>query len=64
MRVVIDPVKCSAYGTCNEISPEIFKLDDWGYAFVEDDPDLMAQHLEAVRKAAKECPAGAITVEE
>jgi ferredoxin len=64
VHVVIDPVKCAAYGTCNEICEAVFKLDDWGYALPPEDPGVVELHIDAVRKAVKDCPTQAIAVEE
>jgi ferredoxin len=64
MRVVIDGAKCSGYGTCNGVSSAIFKLDDWGYAYVDADEATLDAHADDVRRAARECPTDAIIVQE
>jgi ferredoxin len=63
MRIVIDPTKCDGYGTCNELCPEIFKLDEWGYAYVEAEEPAIAEHAEDVGVAQRGCPSSAIRVE-
>lgn len=62
LRVRIDPIRCTAYGFCAEYCPEVFTLDDWGYAWVQRadvPPDLTA----VVSEAARRCPTGAIVLE-
>jgi ferredoxin len=60
--VRVNPIKCTAFGFCAEFLPEVFDLDDWGYAWVQR-PEMPLSLAEAARKAAKLCPTGAILVE-
>jgi ferredoxin len=57
-EIHIDPSLCSGFGSCVELAPEIFALDDDGTAKVKrsesDDP--------AVLDAAAACPMAAISV--
>jgi ferredoxin len=57
-KIQIDQSLCSGFGTCAELAPEIFELDDSGTATVRrgvsDDP--------AVMQVAGACPMAAITV--
>jgi ferredoxin len=64
VRVVIDPVKCAAYGTCNEVCEAVFKLDDWGYAMAPEDQTVVDLHIDDVRRAVKECPTKAIALQD
>ena len=56
----VDPVLCIGSGTCVHLAPETFFLDDDGVADVsepiKDDRDLL-------ERAARSCPASAISVE-
>jgi len=54
---------CIAAGYCNEICPEVFGLDDFGEAFIEDDADLSV-YEEKIRGAARNCPVKVIKYEE
>lgn len=54
---------CIAAGYCNEACPEVFGLDDFGEAFIEDDADIGA-HESGIKKAALECPVKIIKYEE
>ena len=61
MKVRVDPEVCAGFGICVGITPEVFELNDDGYANV-----LVAKvplELEdLVRRAADQCPSRAITV--
>ena len=61
LRITVDPVACDGYGYCAELLPEAISLDEWGYPVIVDrviPADLMAQ----AKRAARDCPKGAITV--
>ena len=59
-KIEIDRSLCSGFGTCAEMAPEIFELDDSGTATVRrgesDDPNVL--------EAAAGCPMAAIMVTE
>jgi ferredoxin len=61
MRVEVDPEICEGHGRCNAVAPEVYDLDDDGYAVVrvpEPGPDLEGP----ARDGASSCPVQAITV--
>ena len=62
MKVVVDLGLCDLHGLCVEAAPEVFELRDDGLHVIDDTPpdSLRAK----VDKAARECPTGAITVED
>ena len=63
MKVTIDRKKCCGYAMCVETCPDVYQLDDAGYAYVAVEvvpPDLAA----AARKGVGMCPQRAITVTE
>lgn len=62
MKVFVDATKCSGYGTCAEIAPDLLQLDEWGYASVIGDG--VPADPDAARRAAAQCPEAAITIEE
>jgi len=60
MNVKIDNT-CTACGLCSDTCPEVFELgDDMARVIVDQVP---AEHEEAVRQAAEECPVEAIIIE-
>jgi ferredoxin len=59
-RIVIDRSLCSGFGSCAELAPEIFEVDDGGLVSLRlgtcDDPSVL--------DAAAACPMAAISVVE
>jgi ferredoxin len=63
LRVRVDPIRCTAFGFCAEFCPELFDLDEWGYAWLKErEVDGAAERL--VRETARLCPRNAISVDE
>ncbi|GLU37361.1 ferredoxin [Pseudomonas sp. NBRC 100443] len=61
LRLVVDRSACCAYGLCAETCPELYKLDENGIVYLEQ--DLVPAGLEArAREGAESCPQGAIEV--
>lgn len=63
MRVEIDETKCEAYGICAADAPEVFELDDAGYAHVAV-AEVPQELADRVRRAAIGCPMRAIATAE
>ena len=63
MKIVVDLNQCDLHGLCVEAAPEVFEIGDDGVLHVLiEAPD---QSLRAkVDKAVRECPTGAIAIEE
>jgi len=34
-RLVVDPIRCDAYGYCAELAPELISFDSWGYPVLQ-----------------------------
>jgi len=64
MKVRLEVAKCEGYGTCNVHLPEVFKLDEWGYAFLEGDGTVPDGKEDLARRAVIDCPVHAIHVAE
>ena len=62
LRVRVDPIKCTAFGFCAEFLPEVFELDDWGYAWIQR-PEIPASLAAEAYETARRCPTGAILVQ-
>lgn len=64
MRVHVDPTRCQAHGTCHELCPSVFALDEWGYAYPSD-PDGRVDPADeaAVTEAVARCPERAIVAD-
>jgi ferredoxin len=61
MRVKLDRTVCDGFSRCAEHAPEIFSLDDWGYASLEGDGTISPDDAGRVRRALLDCPVHAIT---
>ena len=63
MKVIVDLKSCDLHGLCVEAAPEVFEIDDKGVLRV-----LIESPGEGLRakvdKAVRECPTGAITIQE
>jgi len=59
IRVEIDGGKCCGYALCAEACPEVYGLDESGFAVAKVD-EVPGDLLERVREAAEACPEGAI----
>ena len=55
----VDDNRCCGYTTCHEICPEVFQLDEGGFARVEQ-PQVPDEFRERAEEAARSCPEGAI----
>lgn len=61
LKVVINKPACCGYGVCAEICPEVYKLDENGIVYVEDEI-VPAGLEERAREAAEACPQAALAV--
>jgi ferredoxin len=63
LKVVINKPACCGYGVCADICPEVYKLDENGIVYVDDEivPD---GHESAAREGAEACPQSALAIVE
>jgi ferredoxin len=64
VRVTVDGDKCQGHNRCYALAPELFDVDDYGYAHELHDGAVPAGLEDKARLAAANCPEFAITVEE
>ncbi len=64
MRVHVDADKCQGHNRCYAIAPELFDVDDLGYAHELDDGVVPPGMEEKARLAVANCPELAIEVTE
>lgn len=60
MKVKVNSATCDGFGTCAGHAPEVFELDDWGYASATGDGVVQPEHESEVRRAIADCPVRAI----
>ena len=63
MKVRVDQQLCEGHARCVQVAPEIFEQDEQGYSWTSD-ADVPLEFQEAVRRAERNCPEGAITTTE
>jgi ferredoxin len=64
MKITLDREACQGHNRCYLLAPEVFDVDDDGYALLRIEGDLPAELEEKARLAAENCPEYAITVED
>ncbi|MFD9502990.1 ferredoxin [Streptomyces sp. NPDC060035] len=62
MKITIDKNLCSGHARCAAAAPELFALDDSGYA-LSFDGEVPPEQEKAAREGAWACPERAIAVE-
>ena len=63
MKIVVDFDVCQSHGLCTQAAPEIFEIRDDGFLYIlqETPPESLRAK---VNKAVRDCPTGAIRVDE
>lgn len=64
MKVHVDSEKCQGHNRCYAIAPELFDVDDLGYATERDDGVVPPGLEEKARLAVSNCPEYAIEISE
>jgi ferredoxin len=63
MFATVDKDACIGCGACADTCPEIFKMEDDGFAEAYKNP-VPSEFLESAKEAAEGCPTEAIHLEE
>jgi ferredoxin len=61
--VRVDPDKCEGHNRCVALAPDLFELDDLGYASARGDGAVSAEQLPRAELAVKNCPEYAVSLE-
>lgn len=64
MRIVFDRDACQGHNRCYLLAPELFDVDDDGYAVLLIDGDLPSELEAKARLATDNCPEYAITLQD
>jgi ferredoxin len=62
MRIQFDRDACQGHNRCYLLAPELFDVDDEGYAILRVEGDVPAELEEKATLAADNCPEFAITI--
>jgi ferredoxin len=60
VKIRVDDAVCEGYGTCAVHAPDLFVLDEWGYASVAGDGSVPAELEDNAKRAIADCPMNAI----
>jgi len=63
MKVRVNPPLCMGERLCWKVSPEVFDVDEWGYAHAKVE-NVPPEHEESARIAVENCPMKAIVIME
>jgi ferredoxin len=64
MRVHVDGERCQGHNRCYAIAPDLFDVDDLGYAHEINGGQVPADRVDQARLAAANCPELAIEISE
>ncbi len=61
MRVTVDRTRCEGHGVCEDVAPEIYRLDEDGKLEILAEPVPAAMEKKA-ESGARLCPVAALTI--
>ena len=62
MKLTLDEDICDGFGACHQHLPEVFELDEWGYAVLLNDGIVPTGKENQAQRAIDDCPVLAIKV--
>jgi len=63
MRVRIDRGRCQGHNRCYDIAPDLFVIDEFGYATAAREDRIPPEREADANRAAASCPERAIVIE-
>jgi ferredoxin len=63
VRISVDSALCQGHNRCSALAPDLFVLDDFGFASAANDGVVPKDRTEAAMLAVDNCPELAILVE-
>jgi len=60
MRLAVDRDKCQGHNRCFKLAPELFAIDELGYAAARNDGKVPVELEENALRAVRNCPEYAI----
>jgi ferredoxin len=64
VKVRVDPDKCQGHNRCYSLAPELFDVDDYGYATAAGDGAVAVELQAKAKLAAANCPEFAVIIED
>ena len=64
MKICVETVKCQGHNRCFVVAPDLFELDEYGYAHETNEGVVPPGEEEKARLAVKNCPEQAILIVE
>lgn len=64
MRIRVDADKCQGHNRCKSLAPDLFELDEYGYASAANDGVVPTGEKEKAQLAVSNCPEFAIEIVE
>ncbi len=64
MRICVDTENCQGHNRCKTLAPDLFELDDYGYASAANDGIVPPGQEDKARLAIDNCPEFAIEIVE
>lgn len=64
MKICVDADKCEGHNRCYALAPELFEVDELGYATASNDGEVPAGMEEKAKLAVDNCPEYAIEIVE
>ena len=64
MKIHVDSEKCQGHNRCYVLAPELFEVNDYGYATEANGGEVPADMVEKAELAIANCPEHAISVVE
>ncbi|CAM5275835.1 hypothetical protein AFAE65S_00211 [Alcaligenes phenolicus] len=64
MKVYVDMTKCTGFGTCADLAPDVFEIDEFGYALLLHKDSVPKEFEAQAIDASRKCGAWAIRIED
>jgi len=64
MRIKVDGAKCQGHNRCHALAPELFDIDDLGYAHESNNGEVPPELEDKARLSVANCPEQAISITE
>jgi ferredoxin len=62
VNIRLEATVCEGFGTCAGHAPDLFELDEWGYAIAKGDGSVPPDQEAFAQRAAMDCPVHAIVL--